>query len=155
MQQLPETGFVRLTQILGNPKADPPIPAIVPVSKSSWWAGVKSGRFPKPVKLGPRTTDWRVEEIRALSNGTKAEGGVQMKQTHKRKRPDSHVGRGDNAEQVVPQVQLNHSTTSQPLPCLDAVRASVKAAIVEAARLSAVDATRVPDVIKLLSLEDA
>ena len=64
--QLPETGFVRLTQIIGDPKADPPIPAVIPVGKTSWWEGVKSGRFPKPVKLGPRTTAWSVEEIRAL-----------------------------------------------------------------------------------------
>ena len=64
MYQLPETGYLRLPQILGNPKAKPPIPAIVPVSKSSWWAGCKSGRFPAPVKLGPRTTAWTVESIR-------------------------------------------------------------------------------------------
>ncbi len=63
---LPETGFVRLSQIIGNPKSDPPIPAIIPVSKSTWWVGVKNGRFPKPIKLGPRTTVWRVEDIRDL-----------------------------------------------------------------------------------------
>ena len=63
---LPEIGYVRLSQIIGNPHAEPPIPAVIPVGKSTWWAGVKSGRFPKPVKLGPRTTAWRVEEIRAL-----------------------------------------------------------------------------------------
>jgi predicted DNA-binding transcriptional regulator AlpA len=66
MSQLPETGYLRLPQIIGNPKAVPPIPAIIPVSKSSFWAGVKSGRFPQPVKLGPRTTAWRVSDIRAL-----------------------------------------------------------------------------------------
>jgi predicted DNA-binding transcriptional regulator AlpA len=55
----PETGFVRLRSILG-----PEGP--IPVSKSTWWAGVKSGRFPEPVKLGPRTTAWRVEDIRSL-----------------------------------------------------------------------------------------
>jgi len=44
--QLPETGFVRLPQIIGNPKAIPPIPAIVPVCRSTWWAGVASGRYP-------------------------------------------------------------------------------------------------------------
>lgn len=63
---LPESGFVRLHQIIGNAKSSPPIPAVIPVSKSSWWLGVKKGRFPKPVKLGPRTTAWRVEDIRAL-----------------------------------------------------------------------------------------
>lgn len=66
MHQLPETGFLRLPQIIGNPKATPPIPALMPVCKSTWWAGVKSGRFPSPIKLGPRTTVWRVEDIRAL-----------------------------------------------------------------------------------------
>lgn len=63
---LPETGFVRLPQIVGDPKAKPPTPPIIPVCKSAWWSGVKSGRFPQPVKLGPRTTAWRVEDIRAL-----------------------------------------------------------------------------------------
>jgi len=66
MHQLPETGFLRLPQIIGAPKAEPPIPAVIPIGKTSWWEGVKSGRFPKPVKLGPRTTAWRVEDIRAL-----------------------------------------------------------------------------------------
>lgn len=63
---LPETGYVRLSQIVGNPKAHPPIPAIIPVSKSTWWLGVKTGRYPQPVKLGPRITAWRIEDIRAL-----------------------------------------------------------------------------------------
>ena len=31
MSQLPETGFLRLPQIIGNAKADPPIPALIPV----------------------------------------------------------------------------------------------------------------------------
>lgn len=66
MNQLPQTGFLRLPQIIGDPFANPPIPPIIPVKKSCWWAGVKSGRFPKPVKFGSRVTVWRVEDIRAL-----------------------------------------------------------------------------------------
>ena len=66
MHQLPERGYVRLSQILGNKKAKPPIPAIIPVSKSTWWEGVKSGRFPRPLKIGERITVWRVEDILAL-----------------------------------------------------------------------------------------
>lgn len=58
--QLPQTGFIRLPRIL----------AVIPVSRSMWWAGVKSGRFPKSVKLGPRTTAWRVEDIRTLIEST-------------------------------------------------------------------------------------
>lgn len=63
---LPAIGFLRLHQIIGNPKADPPIPALIPVSKSTWWSGVKTGRFPQSIKLGSRTTVWRVEDIRQL-----------------------------------------------------------------------------------------
>ena len=61
---IPETGFVRLTQIIGDPGRG--IPAVIPVSKTTWWQGVRSGRFPKPVKLSGRTTAWRAEDIREL-----------------------------------------------------------------------------------------
>jgi prophage regulatory protein len=63
---LPETGYLRLHQIIGNPKASPQIPAIIPVGRSTWWAGVRCGRYPKPLKLSPGVTVWRVEDIRAL-----------------------------------------------------------------------------------------
>ena len=63
---LPATGFVRIWNIIGDSKSSPPTPAIIPVSRSTWWAGVKSGRFPSPIKLGPRITAWRVEDIRKL-----------------------------------------------------------------------------------------
>ncbi|MGZ5051226.1 MAG: helix-turn-helix transcriptional regulator [Methylobacter sp.] len=68
MQQdtLPSTGFLRLPQIIGDKKATPPVPAIIPVSKTSWWNGVRSGKYPKSYKLGNRTTVWKVEDIRAL-----------------------------------------------------------------------------------------
>jgi prophage regulatory protein len=66
LNELPDWALLRLKQIIGDPKADPPIPPIIPVSKSTWWDGVRTGRFPKPVKLGPHTTAWRVEDIRAL-----------------------------------------------------------------------------------------
>lgn len=73
MNHLPEEGYLRLSQIIGNPKAKPPIPAVIPVSKSTWWEGVKSGRYPQPVRtLGRRITAWRVEDIRALIIRTSA-----------------------------------------------------------------------------------
>ena len=53
---IPSIGFLRLPQIL----------AIIPVSKSAWWEGCRTGRYPKPVKLGPRTTVWRAEDIVAF-----------------------------------------------------------------------------------------
>lgn len=56
---LATAGFVRIRQII---KPAGPIP----VGKTTWWVGVKSGRFPQPVKIGPFTTAWRVEDIRNL-----------------------------------------------------------------------------------------
>ena len=53
---LPQTGFVRLPVIL----------KIFPIGKSTWWQGVKDGKYPKPVKLGQRTTAWKVEDIKDL-----------------------------------------------------------------------------------------
>lgn len=61
---LPDTGFLRLRQIIGD--ASRGIPSLIPVSRSTWWAGVRSGRYPKPVKLGARCTAWRVEDVREL-----------------------------------------------------------------------------------------
>ena len=58
-QTLPETGVLRLKDVLA-PRGP------VPVSKSTWWAGVKDGRFPKPLKLGKRVTVWRISDIRQL-----------------------------------------------------------------------------------------
>jgi len=55
-QTIPTTGFLRLSQVLN----------FIPISKSAWWDGCKNGRFPKPVKLAPRTTAWRAEDIAAL-----------------------------------------------------------------------------------------
>lgn len=57
MQAIPETGFLRLKQIL----------SVIPVSRSTWWNGVRSGRYPQPIRaLGERITVWRAEDIRAL-----------------------------------------------------------------------------------------
>jgi len=53
---LPEVGFIRLNRVL----------QVIPVSKSTWWQGVREGRYPKPVKLSANTTAWRAEDIRAL-----------------------------------------------------------------------------------------
>lgn len=57
MQDIPATGFLRLPQVL----------SVIPVSKSTWWAGVRNGRYPQPVRsLGERITAWRAEDVRAL-----------------------------------------------------------------------------------------
>lgn len=45
--------FMRLPQVLVE----------IPVSKSTWWSGIRDGRFPKPVKLSKRTTAWLRSDI--------------------------------------------------------------------------------------------
>jgi len=59
-------GYLRLNQIVGNKKSTPPIAAIIPISKSSWWKGVKEGKYPQPIKLGPRMTAWRTSDVLAF-----------------------------------------------------------------------------------------
>lgn len=56
---LPAEGYVRLPSIL----------AVFPVSQTTWLNGVRSGKYPKPVKLGARTTAWKVSDIRKLLEG--------------------------------------------------------------------------------------
>ncbi len=46
-------GLLRLPQVL----------QLLPIGRSSWLAGVKDGRYPQPVKLGPATTCWRAADI--------------------------------------------------------------------------------------------
>jgi predicted DNA-binding transcriptional regulator AlpA len=95
MSELPETGYLRQPQILGqravshaeaarNRKAAeaakkrgkkpnarpkrprPAIPPLIPIGKTKWWEGIRTGRYPRPVDLGPNTRAWRVEDIRTL-----------------------------------------------------------------------------------------
>ncbi len=60
---LPQEGHVRLSDFLGHGKP-------VPLSTSTWWRGIKTGKYPRPVKLGPNATAWRVEEIRDVIERT-------------------------------------------------------------------------------------
>ena len=55
---LPEAGFIRLPQVL----------SLIPISRSAWWDGIRQGKYPQGIKLGTKTTVWRVEDIRALIN---------------------------------------------------------------------------------------
>jgi predicted DNA-binding transcriptional regulator AlpA len=67
-QALKETdpqSLLRLRQVL----------KLIPVSASSWWLGVRSGRFPKPLKLGPRTTVSRAADIICLIDSLTNDGG--------------------------------------------------------------------------------
>ncbi|SCX20202.1 hypothetical protein DSM25558_2701 [Agrobacterium sp. DSM 25558] len=59
INDFPSSGYVRLQQIL-RPQGP------LPISKSGFWAGVKSGKYPPARKISERVTVWRAEDIRAL-----------------------------------------------------------------------------------------
>ena len=74
MKKLTEDFFLRLPQVL----------ELIPISKSAWWQGCKEGRFPKPIKLGPRTSAWRSSDIAALVEQL-SQRSVQEEKTEARK----------------------------------------------------------------------
>jgi prophage regulatory protein len=78
MQSLPSTGFIRQAKLLGDPKADPPIPAIIPAGASTLWRWVNAGTFPKPVKLSERVTAWRVADVQAWIDAQRAKPNSQQ-----------------------------------------------------------------------------
>lgn len=55
-EQLPAIGFLRLSQVL----------RLLPVSKTSWYDGIKAGIYPPPVKIGKRSKAYRAQDIRGL-----------------------------------------------------------------------------------------
>lgn len=61
---MPGSGLVRASQLVRNPK-HPKRPVPLPFSPATLWRKVAEGSFPKPMKLGARTTVWRVEDVRA------------------------------------------------------------------------------------------
>ena len=74
MKKLTEDFFLRLPQVL----------ELIPISKSAWWQGCKEGRFPKPIKLGPRTSAWRSSDSAALVEQL-SQQSVQEEKTEARK----------------------------------------------------------------------
>jgi prophage regulatory protein len=76
MGSLPEHRFLRLSQIIGDRKATPPIVPLIPISRSAWWEGVRTGRYPPSIKLGPGTTVWRADDIRKLLERPPAEAVI-------------------------------------------------------------------------------
>ncbi|MBB6246186.1 AlpA family phage regulatory protein [Rhodanobacter sp. A1T4] len=69
---IPITGFLRQAQLLGNPKAEPPIAGILPIGASTLWRWIADKKFPKPLKLSQRVTAWKCEDIRAWMDAQEA-----------------------------------------------------------------------------------
>ena len=65
---LPPEGFVRLPQVT----------YVLGISRSTLWDGIREGKFPKPIKLGSRTTVWNVEDIRAFIKEKSSQAGNEV-----------------------------------------------------------------------------
>ena len=92
MHNLPETGFVRITQIIGDRKRG--IPGVLPLGPTAWWCGIRDGRYPAPVRIGLRAVAWKAEDIHALLDKLATEpyvprsmGGLTAKRTRKPRQP--------------------------------------------------------------------
>ena len=60
-----KTNFLRLSQIL----------AIYPISKSTVYRKIQAGEFPKPYKIGPKTSVWCADEVYAFWQNIKERNG--------------------------------------------------------------------------------
>jgi predicted DNA-binding transcriptional regulator AlpA len=54
--ELPDDALIRLSLLLAF--------SLIPFSTSTLWRRVRANTFPKPVRLSPQVTAWRVGEIR-------------------------------------------------------------------------------------------
>ena len=70
MMDIPEFGFLRLNDVL----------RIIPVSKTTWYNGVRSGRFPRGIRLSKNIVVWRIEDIKNLVKQIEEEAGVHVKE---------------------------------------------------------------------------
>ncbi|MEZ5490897.1 MAG: AlpA family phage regulatory protein [Gammaproteobacteria bacterium] len=59
------SGYLRLPQIL----------QLIPIGRSTWWHWVSTGKAPQSIKLGPRTTVWRAEDINQFILELEKQGG--------------------------------------------------------------------------------
>jgi prophage regulatory protein len=53
----------------------PQVLALFPVSRSAWYHGIAAGKYPQPIRLGPRTVAWRSSDIQILIERLATAGG--------------------------------------------------------------------------------
>ncbi len=61
---LPAVGLVRLRDIIGYPEKGKP--GAIPVSRITWWRGVRDGNFPPAIQLSKKCNAWRAQDIHRL-----------------------------------------------------------------------------------------
>jgi predicted DNA-binding transcriptional regulator AlpA len=79
--------LLRLKQILGDPRAKPPIEGIVPVSRATWYRCVQNGFFPKSISISPRCVAWKASDIeKLLKSWEKHPTGLDVSKSPRRQR---------------------------------------------------------------------
>ena len=73
------------------------VPGLIPISKSQWWAGIKSGMYPPGIKLGKSITAWRYSDIKYLMENGIEQGKAGSKEESGRKRLSPAVGAAGDA----------------------------------------------------------
>ena len=56
-----ESSYLRIYHIIGDKSKG--IRPLLPISKSTWWRGIKAGKYPRPLKIGFRVSVWRMEDL--------------------------------------------------------------------------------------------
>jgi predicted DNA-binding transcriptional regulator AlpA len=88
-QAINPAAFLRLKQI---------VPPLIPISRSAWWKGVRDGKYPAPVRLGPNTTAWRARDILEMIENLGREGDApaapapRQDEPRQDDRPDPRLG---------------------------------------------------------------
>jgi predicted DNA-binding transcriptional regulator AlpA len=86
-EAFPRTGLVKLGAIL----------RFLSISKTMWYVGVRSARYPKTIKLGPRTSCWRAEAVWNLVDNPPADFTPAVLPT-RRKKPGGNSGGSSKIE---------------------------------------------------------
>lgn len=73
MENLDKIRLLRLKQIIGDANANPPIPGLIPLSRSSWYLGIQKGIYPPPIRLGGGASFWRLRDIEDLINNAESD----------------------------------------------------------------------------------
>lgn len=67
LNNLSQSAYIRLPEILN----------LLPIGRSTWWLWVATGKAPKGIKLGAKTTAWKLADIQKLLDDLSKEGSQQ------------------------------------------------------------------------------
>lgn len=76
--RMPSKGYLSAAQLIGRGPSPrhrrPAIPALLPISQTTFYDWVKKGIFPQPIRLSRSVVIWRVKDVRAFLEGKFVDG---------------------------------------------------------------------------------